>query len=582
MGGFFLVSTAGGRDRTAALAELRGGFAALGFAPPQTIETEGYILALYPSIETKSLAFECRPDGDFVFVCGTCLGGGEIGAMAAKRLSACGAATQGSQDAVLGHYAAVLRRGDRTEIKLDRFGGFHLFYNLDAGIVSSSFLALAAALGRLTLSQQSACEYVFNGVVSGNETLFSEVAVAPIGGTIRVGPNGLEIDRPALCVPRRFASASRDEALADSMALLDRWFAAAARAFGDRVECALSGGYDSRLILACLRRHSVQPRVYVYGRSTDEDVALAGEIARNEGFEIAHIDKSDRPRIPPPEFPETAQRNFLAQDGYGWGGIFENDSEIAERARRVRGDALAINGGGGEIFRNFFYLPDRQYTIRELLWSFYGRFDPQVCTAAFDAGAYYRGLERKVRDLLGSDEPHLPRPSVEWLYHAFRCRSWDGKVDSICARYGYTGMPYLEPATTAQASALPLAWKKHGAYEAELIRRADHRLAAYPSAYGHDFSGPPPLSRRLRDYATYLRPPWLRRYSYRLRYRRRRAGEWPNYLAPAYQEAVLPGGATEMRRLFRLERVADPEQLARILSLEYALRQFGSRVRLEF
>jgi asparagine synthase (glutamine-hydrolysing) len=326
----------------------------------------------------------------------------------------------------------------------------------------------------------------------------------------------------------------------------------------------------------------VRPRVYVYGAGTDGDVAIAGEIARGEGFAIAHIDKSDRPAIPPAEFAETAHRNFLAQDGYGWGGIFQNDGEIAERMRRVRGGAIAVNGGGGEIFRNFFYLPDRGYTIRELLWSFYARFDPRVCTAAFDADAYYRGLEHKVQDVLGSDAPHLPRPTVEWLYHAFRCRSWDGRVDSICGRYGYTGMPYLEPATTAQGSELPLAWKNHGAYEAELIRRADHRLAAYPSAYGHDFAGPPPLSRRLRDYATYLRPPWLRRYGYRLHHRRRHAGEWPGYLAPAYQEAVLPGGATEMRRLFRLERVADSEQFARILSLEYALRQFGSRVRLEF
>ena len=582
MSGFFLVSTAGGKDRSAALAKLRGSFAAIGFAAPRTIETPDYLLALYPSIENQSIAFEPRPDGDFVFVCGTCLGGDGIGTKAANRLFACGTPAGDPQDAVFGHYAAVLRRAGRTEIRLDRFGGYHVFYNLEAGIVSSSFLAIAAALDRLTLSRQSACEFVFNGVVSGNETLFAEVAVAPIGATIRVGAGGLQLIRPPLAVPCRFTSASREEALGESMALLDRWFAAVAPVFGDRIECALSGGYDSRLILACLRRHGMRPRVYVYGRSTDEDVALAGEIARNEGFAIAHIDKSDRPTIHPAEFAEIAQRNFLAQDSYSWGGIFQNDAEIAERARRVRGDAIAINGGGGEIFRNFFYLPDRPYTVRELIWSFYSRFDPRVCTAVFDAGAYYQGLEHKVRDLLGSDAPHLPRPTVEWLYHAFRCRSWDGKVDSICGRYGYTGMPFLEPATTMQASALPLSWKNHGAYEAELIRRADRRLAAYPSAYGHNFAAPPPLSRRLRDYGTYLRPPWLRRYGYRLRHRRRHAGAWPGYLAPAYQDAVLPGGATEMRRLFRLERVADPEQFARILSLEYALRQFGSRVTLEF
>ncbi len=357
---------------------------------------------------------------------------------------------------------------------------------------------------------------------------------------------------------------------------------AVAQASGDRVGCALSGGYDSRLILACLRRHGVRPRVYVYGSAAESDVVLASEIARKEGFPLAVIDKSDQPMIRPEEFPATAHRNFLAHDGYGWGGIFQNDAEIAESARRVHGNAIAFNGGGGEIFRNFFYLPDREYTIRELLWSFYSQFDPAICTDIFDSTSYYGGLERKVVDLLGTDEQRLPRPAVEGIYHSFRGRSWDGKVDSICGRYGFTAMPYLERATTEHASALRLPWKNHGAYEAELIRRADLRLAQCPSNYGHDFARPPPLSRRVTDYATYLRPPRLRRYTYRLRYWRRQAGDWPGYLARAYRDAVLPGDTMQTRRLFHLERVADADQLSRILSLEYALRHFDSRVKVEF
>ena len=184
-------------------------------------------------------------------------------------------------------------------------------------------------------------------------------------------------------------------------------------------------------------------------------------------------------------------------------------------------------------------------------------------------------------DLLGSDDRWLPRPTVEWLYHSFRCRAWDGKVDSIAGWYGFTAMPYLERSITGHASALPLYWKNHGAYEAELIRRIDSRLAGYRSIYGHDFSRSPPPSRRISDYWTYLRPPWLRRYTYRLRYFRR-ASDWPGYLALAYREAVLPGGAVILRRLLRLENVVDHAQFARILSLEYALRQFGNRVNVGF
>jgi hypothetical protein len=581
MGGFFLVSIGSNEDRSAELKRLGQAFTELGFAAPDVIEAEDYVFAAYPSFKSQSVALKRYPNGDFVFVCGTCVCNEGIGAAAAAMLYA-GTNRPPPESSVMGHYAVVTRRDGRTEIRLDEFGGYHLFYNSDAGIVSTSFYAICSVLGRLTLSQQSACEYVFNGVVSGNETLFREVALAPIGATIRVGPAGLELVRPKLRVTRDFTSATRAESLDQSMALLDRYFSAVVYIFGDRIGCALSGGYDSRLILACLRRHGVHPRAYVYGRTADSDVIFASEIARKEGFPLTVIDKSDHPIISPEDFTVTAHRNFLAQDGYGWGGIFQNDAEIAESARRVHGNAIAFNGGGGEIFRNFFYLPDREYTIRELLWSFYSQFHPSSCTNVFDSGSYYRTLEKKVMDLLGGEERRLPRPTVEWLYHSFRCRSWDGKVDSIAARYGFTAMPFLERPTTEHASALGLPWKNHGAYEAELIRRADRRLAGYPSIYGHDFSRPPPLSRRLADYATYLRPPWLRRYTYRLRHLRRQAGDRPGYLARRYQNAVLSGETLQLQRLFRLDRIDDADQFARILSLEYALRQFGSRVKVEF
>jgi hypothetical protein len=577
MGGFFLVCAHPKEDRAEEVTRLQKAFAELGFAPPEIVKEETYLLAAYPKFQSKSVNLKHYPNGDFGFVCGTCLR--EDGGLADVAALNEGVSPIGEK--VMGHYAGVFKKNGRTEIKLDPFGGYHLFYNLEARIVCSSFYAISSVLGSLTLSQQSACEYVFNGVVSGNETLFNEVKLAPIQATIVVGPGGLEIIRPRLQVTRVFASPRRDASLRESIALLDRYFGAVARSFGDRVRCALSGGYDSRMILAFLRRHGIKPSLYVYGRLAERDVQLALEVARGEGLPLDAIDKDDRPIIPPEEFLEAAHRNFLATDGYGHAGIFHNGAETEEMARRVVDDTIAINGGGGEIFRNFFYLPDREYTIDELLWSFYSQFNPAACTAVFDGRSYYRGLKRKITDVLGRDEPKLPRPIIEWLYHSFRCRAWDGKVDSIACRYGFTAMPFLERSITEHASAIPLHWKNHGAYEAEMIRRVDSRLAGYHSIYGHNFSRPPPLSRRLSDCLTHIRPPWLRRYTYRLRYSRQ-AGDWPTYLASRYRDAVLPGGITISQRLFRLNHVTDPLQYTRILSLEYVLCQFGGRVKVDF
>src|ERR1700752_275468 len=175
MGGFFLVCARPEEDRAGPVTGLQRAFAELSFAPPEIVKEEGYLFAAYPKFQSRSVNLKRYPKGDFAFVCGTCpCEGGGLADVAALYK---GAFPTGEK--IMGQYATVLKKNGRTEIKLDPFGGYHLFYNLEARIVCSSFYAISSVLGPLTVSHQSACEYVFNGVVSGNETLFNEVKLAP-------------------------------------------------------------------------------------------------------------------------------------------------------------------------------------------------------------------------------------------------------------------------------------------------------------------------------------------------------------------------------------------------------------------
>ena len=557
-------------------------FAQMGLSPPRLIRGENYVLAVFPKRQSRELAAAQFPNGDFVFTCGTLIYNSAVGKSAATAFYQDYSEVSRWSDKALGHYAVILRKNGETRIVLDGFGGFLVFYDSRRRIASSSFLAVASALDRVTVGTQAAYEFVFNGVVSGNATLFDEVSLAPANATIEVGDRGLEFHLPSLAVPTIASTEPFEVMVEQSMELLDRYFAGVATSFGDRVTCALSGGYDSRLILAMLRRHGVRPRVYVYGPPGDKDVCSARVMAEGEGFALEIVDKDKQLAFMPSEFGGVAHDNFLASDGYTWSGIFNNGAESAQRASRVSGNALALNGGGGEIWRNFFYLPNRTYSPRELLWSFYSQFDPEACTSAFDQEAYFRQLEDKLKALIGCPYQALPRPMVEWLYHCFRCRAWDDRINNINNTYGYVALPFLERPLTEHASVIPIGWKNHGAYEAELIRRADPRLASYPSGYGHDFGGPPPLTRRLADYGTYLRPPWLRRFAYRLKNRVRRSGEWPIYLLKEYRDAALPDGVQVMSNLFHIDKVGDPAQIGRILTLEYLIKQFDGRIHVNF
>lgn len=581
MGGFVLLHTAPGEDRSAAQAAALGPFARIGMPAPRLIRGDDYVLAVYPKRQASEPALRQFPNGDFVFACGTLIYKNMVGGAAAEAFYRDCGGGPAPRDKAIGHYAVILRKGGRTRIIPDSFGGFLVFYDTARRIASSSFLAVASALDQVTLGRQSACEYVFNGVVSGNATLFDEVLTAPVNATIDIGEQRFEIRSHPPAAPTTVSGEPFEAMVERSMELLDGYFAAVATSFGDRVTCALSGGYDSRLILAFLRRHGISPRVYVYGPPGDKDVGLARAIAEGEGFALEVVDKDKQLAFSASEFGAVACDNYFASDGYTSGGIFTNGAERDQRASRVSGNAIALNGGGGEIWRNFFYLPDRTYSPREILWSFYSQFDPETCTSAFAQEAYFRQLEDKLAELIGCPQRSLSRPLVEWLYHFFRCRAWDGRINNINNTFGYVALPFLERPVTEHASVIPIGWKNHGAYEAELIRRADRRLASYPSGYGHDFSGAPPLSRRLTDYGTFLRPPWLRRFSYRVKNRVRRAGELPDYLHKEYRDAALPGGVHVMSDLFQLDRIADPGQLARVLSLEYLIRQFDGRIRVD-
>jgi hypothetical protein len=582
MGGFVMLYTAPWEDRVAAQAAAVGAFARMGFGTPLLIRGENYNLALFPKRQAREPTFERFANGDFAFACGTLIYDNSVGNAAAAAFYRDFQESSKPRDRAMGHYAVILRKGGATKIILDGFGGYHVFYDAAKRIVSSSFLAVASALERVTLGTQSALEYVVNGVISGNATMFQEISLAPVNATIAADEQGFEILHHPPPIPTIVSAEPFEATVKGSMELLDRYFAAVTSNFGNNVACALSGGYDSRLILALLRRHGVRPRVYVYGPKGNKDVAIARTIAQSEGFLLDVVDKAKQRTVGPDEFGDVVHDNFLSCDGYSWDGIFDNGVERDQRAQRVIGNAVVLNGGGGEILRNFFFLLDRTYRPREILWSFYSQFDPETCTAAFNEESYFRGLEEKLATLIGDRRSLLTRPLVEWLYHNFRCRAWDGRVNSINNTYGYAALPFLERPLTEHASAIPIGWKNHGAYEAELIRRADPRLAAYPSIYGYDFRGPPPLARRLADYGTYLRPPWLRRFGYRVKHRTRRSAQWPDYLRKEYRDVALPGGVRVMSALFWVDRVADPAQMARILSLEYLIRQFASRIRVDF
>ncbi len=572
VGMFFLIRNFPGTDRRQAAACRLA--QRMGFGTPKIICANDMTLYLYPKLGEPSAEIITFPNGDYVAACGTFLFSRSRGEDALRKVYAAFNGDWSILDAAFFNFAIIIRKDGCTHVAGDRFGGYHIFRDAMLNVVSSSFLIAAELVEGLTLLSQSVFEYVFNGVVSGNDTLVKELTLVPVGGALIFNQGVARLDQSILKPISEPSVLGKEELLQQCLSILNERFGLLAELFGSRLTCALSGGFDSRLILALARRAGVQPRVYVYGKQTDKDVVIASQIACAEKFDLEIIDKEAQPLVD--DFREVIATNYLASDGYIGAGIFNNGAEHRESASRVAGRSIALNGGGGEIFRNFFYLLDGKYTIKQIAWSFYAQFDPVVCTRKFKSGNYFRHIERKMMELVGRDGL-LERPTVEWLYHKFRCRSWDGRVDTINSRYGYTGLPFLSAPLTEIGASIPIRWKHHGAFQAELIARTDRRLASYPSSYGYRFASGAPTLTRVANFGTYIRPPWARRLTYRWKHRWS-AGQSSPYIDSLYINEALPEGVETLRSFFHLERVGDPNQMARILTLEYLIRQVGSRI----
>ena len=117
---------------------------------------------------------------------------------------------------------------------------------------------------------------------------------------------------------------------------------------------------------------------------------------------------------------------------------------LGSASRRIGGNlklprlsgVLALNGGGGEIFRNFFYLPDRPLSTREIVWAFYSQFDSRCFVGSNGPQEYRDRLAEKIGDAVGVSGRRLTRAEVERIFPVFRCRYWMGKNSSINNRLG--------------------------------------------------------------------------------------------------------------------------------------------------
>ena len=517
-------------------------------------------------------------NGDFIVSVGTGLYRGQAGPPALKAVHESFSRQQLRPDDLLGSYGIVLLRGDRLFVFNDYTGLYRIYCNRERSVLSSSFLAVVKTLPERNLSGQEFYEYLFHETSYGDKTLLKEVELLDSTRTWQISPQiG---SQPKEVVPGPLPGSTMDDRIARVSENLSGYFRILRDVFGDDVISSLSGGYDTRLLLALARNAGIRPRLFVYGPEDSGDVRVARAIAEGEGLELEHIDKSRFPRVPPDAFGEVVERNYYLFDGLGSTGVFDNGSDAATRIKRARQARLHLNGGGGEIYRGVWHVPDGRVSLEKFLNYRYGPVhivedfvDYSVCGDRFDRREFTAALGEKMKAALGVSRDWVTRREMMELYPFIRHKYWLSMNHSLDNQFSYALTPFAELRFVMESFSIPAEEKSHGRFEAALIRTLDERLAGYPSVYGFNFVDRAPWPGRamksMRQNLPYvLRPliPFVRRKMQARRYRP------PFYLRGDYLEEIFAGRDLQVRRYVDLEKVTDANMLSRILSVELLLR----------
>ena len=400
MGGFHLTRDDAGAP--ARLAAARTRFASHGFPEPTELAFPGW-RGFHCGYIHGGPDLLLRRGDDVVAVAGTMVAGGEVGRPALGHMLDHWDLPFSGWTQASGQFAAIVFKNGRLGVLTDFFGAFQVFHDPGCQTITTSFLALAESQPRLNWHAQGVYEFAFNVFPLGDDTVFEEVR--------RLGPDA-QLELPAHGPPIRHAVAKPLSFDGSDLPLPERLTRAAtalrsvivpfARHFGNQMQCPLSGGLDSRLVLATLREQGVKPHVYVYGEPGDEDVDIALAIGRAEGFEVEAFNKRAFRAITPDAFADTVARNFDECDALVTdGGLFDNGGNAAARHARQAGGQAAVSGGCGEVFRNFFYLLDRRFTAREVALSFFGRFRRSDTSPRFHPAAFIDRISEKLAQPLG-------------------------------------------------------------------------------------------------------------------------------------------------------------------------------------
>jgi len=260
-------------------------------------------------------------------------------------------------------------------------------------------------------------------------------------------------------------------------------------------------------------------------------------------------------------------------DGLSYDGIVDNGNDYHERIKRAGNNKILVNGSVGEVFRHFYYWPNRSISIERFIQSFHCRYDLKNMGEKFSELKYQKGLKQVIKLVLKTEQDQLSREQVEKLYPLLRARYWSAKDMINNHRFGLALYPFMEYGLIQGTSHIAYNKKLYGRFEASLIKGLAPKLAACKSDYGFSFDTEPPTSYKLKtQLITYQRPVWLRQKMYALKNSKKVLNQSKSLEETL--KSIIDINYPYMGKYFKKNRQLDNDTFNRLVTVEYIAQKY--------
>lgn len=407
-----------------------------------------------------------------------------------------------------GIFALVLGQPDGAfQLLTDRLGNLHVYERRLPGatVISTSSLVLAG-LEPWSPDWHGCRQFLSTGTVFGRRSLFQDVEKLGPARVYEYSPGRERTEAIHWDLRDHLYGRTREQgdvagAAAALIASMDTILAACPNALLD-----LTGGYDSRCVLAAALETGRPFTTIVNGPEGSRDVTTARRIASEFNLKLLH---TPPPAAGPAEYWAVATGCLPLTDGEYDVTLYE--SAFRAHSRRACEFDITVNGSNGEITKGYWYELLMPHTGKR------GHFDSHRIAAArftFEgepAGLLAHEYPATITDDLASEIDSVnagladcPNTSLlDNVYLSLRMHRWQGRISSSTQRIWPGASPFMFRRPMELSLAVPGVKRARLAFTTRLIEHLNPRLAALPLEYGY-----PALPLRLGNIHRFIVPAW--------------------------------------------------------------------------